>query len=991
MILHSICITKLNAEALNPSAANYELFDIELSDRTRILESIDVLSYQGDFYLPVNFISSSLELNLNFNPEKTILAGKINGQVLALDFKQLKQYHYFITSEDLWLNVKDFADLIDASIQLDFSALLFSFKANTDVFPIQKRIARAKRSVVSQSRNTEPNFEFVIPDKYRLYTPPKGAVRLNLNQSDNTDLGYQYNLHSYNDILYHSANINLSQVKGDDLNARMTFSRFKPSPNQSLFAGLSQYQFGDVTVNNNRAGVAYSGVGFTFSSLERRYTNYYGAITLEEFAPANWQAELYSNGYLIQTGQVSTDGLIKFEQVETSYGVNRFEIKLYGEFGEEDTIVREIIIGGNQLKVGSFNYTGGVFDTRHSMFNDSSIFNREESSNLAGYIQTEYGLSSSTTLGLSIFQQQATASASANAEYILSLTQQLNNALLDVNLKHQGESGYGAELDLLGSLFSNSIRYQLGARRLSQYQSLNSISNNDEIRTDFSASFSGRFKKLAWLISGNQSQVEQTDSSLNNMTRYDSLATRLSWRYRRFNFTNVTRYRYGPDTNSVTDDIAISTRLTDDINFRALASFDLKPNAGQSHFDSARLNLNWRISPKLNNQTSLQANKGDHYNLTSYLSWQRDDYNLTMSAQADNQSHWQVALGISFNLDWDYHKDQIDINYGYSPASGTLDLFNFIDHNQNAIYDRSDEVIENLKFGGKKQWIDKVSGENGAVYLTGLTSQVPTQIYVNAHDTKASNLTPIYADFKVFSHPGGIIDLDLPYNYAAELIGQLEFELDDSSYKPQYLPIELVRDGKVVKTSYSEFDHVFIFDKVWPGYYQVRIEQSFLHEKGLISVPEFIDVKIDGSRDLVELASFSLQRLDVEQVEQALEIVAPSTTELISAKPPAKHSVQQPIKRSVQNNLTEVTILKQNEHVNSHAIYAIQLAAAQSNTSCEAIKRKEQAEFSLPVFVIRNHAWCRVYLGRFNSHQQAKLILEQLGAKKPAGAYVKKI
>ncbi|AWB67259.1 hypothetical protein C2869_12775 [Saccharobesus litoralis] len=974
----------------------FELFDIILQDGLQLFESTDVYSYQSAFLLPVNRLSQALEINLHFDATSQSIAGKVQDRQVQLTLQQLSGY-YYIDEDDLWLDSQQLASIYGAQAKVNFSQLKITL-AREQPFPLQKRIARGNKKLTELDLdNKTAQTSLIIHDTYRLFTPPKGAVRLDINRDNNSTTDYGLNIQTFNDILFHSANINLNHEKGGELKTRATFSRHKSSPTTPLFAGLSQYQFGDVSVANTRAGTGYSGVGLSFTSKDNKYNNYYGKITIEEYAPANWQAELYNNGYLIQTGTANVDGRIIFNNVETTYGINRFEIVLYGEFGEEQTITREINIGNNQLKPGEFNYSGGLIDTQHSLFNDTSIFSSDKDSQLGAYIQTEVGISADTTLGFSAYQQDNSAVDAANAEYILSVTQQLPNALLDINYWQQDNSGTKTEVDLYGRIGSSSLRYQLTASQNKQYQNLHA-SNDTSNDTRYFASLSGRVDKLSYQFNGGRTTTKVTDptTQITNKSHQDRLGNRLSWRLHKFNFTNTLNYSRIDEQTTLTDEFAISSRINKSLNLRASALFDLE-NEEQDKLQSANLNINWRPTAGLNNQTNLRFLPNDVYSINNFLSWRQNAYALTFSAAADNNHNWQIGLGLTFNLDWDYHQNNLNMSYGYSPASTTLDVFNFIDHNQNAIYDGFDQPLQGVRFGPKKHWQETVSQQNGASYLSGISAYQPASVYVDTLDTAAQHLRPIFTDFKVYGHPGGIIALDLPFNYAIEILGDIQFDLPDEDFQPQFIPVELRRDQQVIQTVNSEFDNSYLFEKIWPGQYTIRINPEFLNKRNLFAFPEYFALTINGKQDLIEPNSFIIRKRINQQNPSISPGPSPSKSETIqtpsltSTQPAAlpksasraiaDNTLKQASKTKATNiqpsALASVTPLTEpNSHPNQEpnkvkSVYAIQHAAYKSNSLCdEKFATLKQTVNGLKR--VQHQGYCRLVSGEYPSLTAAK-------------------
>ncbi|WP_111980359.1 hypothetical protein [Algibacillus agarilyticus] len=1005
-------VNAAQAKRYEAHQAEFELFDIVTNDDIMLFESNDVYLIDDLVFLPFNALSQALEFNLQYTAKQNQIIGQINQQAITINLNE-QQHDYLFeeslfeenlleegsqTPKELWLSLNNINTLFSSTTEFNFSQLSIIISPITERFPLQKRIARSKKHITDLNLNTSAKPEFIIEDQYRLLTSPKGAVRLDINQNQDKQLDYGLNVQTYSDFLYHSANLNLARKRDSDLQARLTLTRHKSSPSKPLIGGLNRYQLGDVAVTNTRAGVGYNGVGVSFTSLENRYSNYYGKLTLDEFAPANWQAELYNNGYLIQTGTVNSEGKIQFTDIDTTYGINRFEIVLYGEYGEEQTIVREVMIGNNQLKPGDFNYTGAIIDTAHSVFNDTSIFSDESESQLAGYIQTEWGISHSTTLGLSLFKQQSVAQDSAavstktgpaDAEYIVSVTQQLRNALLDLNIKSQGQSGYAADVDLLGSLSNTGIRYQIGASVDHDYAGLQRNQSAPINQKRVRASLTGKWRKLGYQLSANQTAtqvVEHVDlntlSTISDDLPYSTqkqsrINNRLSYRFSKLSLTNTLTYQKNAEVSTLEDELALSGRVGQSMSVRASGVFDLK-NQENDSFKSANLSLNWQSKIGLNNQTRLQyIASNSTTNVSNFFTWRQAQYNLTFSTTFDNNSHWNIALGISFNLDWDHHQNKLNISQAYTPATGTLDLFNFVDHNQNAFYDQYDEPLAGVKYAPQKQWQTIKSAANGASYLTGFSPYSPNGLYFDTFETSSNHLRPIYEDFKIYSHPGGIIALDLPFNYAVEIIGEINFDLPENHFQPQFIPLEIIQDEQVIFTALSEFDNTYLFERIWPGSYKIRIAADYLQDKNLHVVPNEINLNITEAEELIELEPFVIKVITSTKNQQRNTTTKYSTkidnkkTENVESKEKANIDQKnvKPTQEPETPNKSLIKITHQEKRQNKP--FAIQVAAYTDTTLCQkrlkAIRTKHKT-----AFLIQASDYCRIYTQRYIDLKIAK-------------------
>jgi len=854
---------------LEEQLLDFEIYDITLDDKILLFESSDIYFFnkiEDDpiALLPFNAVTSALEINVSYLPSSQQFKGELNNNKVLLSLESPPSnfnWDIFIAiiDDEIFIDTKTLAILIDANIDIFNTKLTLLLTPNSEAFPIQKRIERSKRKVKTQKLSDNRRFDFIVNDQYRLFTPPSGHISAAFNSNNNTDSEvqnkYSLNINTRNDLLYHSANLSLSQ-KDDKLNSRLTFNRNKSNPTDNIIANITRYSFGDVSTQNNRANQSSSGLGVTVSSNENLYTSYFGEITIDEFASANWQAELYRNGYLIETDTVTSEGRIIFEGIKTQYGTNRFEIKLYGPYGEEEVITRNVLVGNTQLKVDQLKYSAGLLDTNRSMLNDNHIFNSDIDFSPSAFVQTEYGLTTETSLGLGLFLQENLEADTSTQEIILSLTQQLPNALLETSLKADNDENYQFLSNIIGKFYTNS-HYSFNFNYLTN----NSETGNDTERFDWNGNFSSNFKGLSYNFNAASQIVRNVSNDISNKSTTNSLSNRIGWRYKRFNLSNTISYT---DTNQnsnkfITDRLTVSTPLSDDLYLRASANFNLSSNINEetNRLTSIDSSLNWRVSNqlKINSGISHDSNS-DTTRFNTALSWRNDNYNVNFNSSYDSDERWLLSLGISFGLDYDYHTKTLNVTNTYSPSTGTLDLFSYIDNNQNAIYDEYDEVLEGVMFGSNPYWENLASQKNGTAYLPGVSTNSAVKIAFDTNNTRSSMLEPVQDNFRFFTHPGGVVSLDIPFNYTTEVEGAIDVSSEVSA---KFIPLELLNEeGTIIDSITADSSGYYLVNKIWPGNYKLRVEPEYLKSKSLKSTPEVLQFSFTGADEFITLTDFTI-------------------------------------------------------------------------------------------------------------------------------------
>jgi hypothetical protein len=946
---------------LEPEKLDFEIYDIVLDDGLLLFESADVYLNEGKILLPFDTVVSALEINLSYDPQQQRFSGRLNNQDVQLALRSSSEVITWqaLALDDngqLFIDQQTLGFLLDADISVESNQLRVFLVPKSEAFPLQERIKRSKRKAVSQNASLLDNYDFIVNDQYRLFTPPKGAVRFAL-AADEIDQNYTINLNTYSDVLYHSANLSLAKSKVGDLTKRLTLSREISNPSETFIGGIRRYSFGDVSSSNNRNNTSLSGTGLVLSSFENRYSSQFGKITIDEYVTANWSVELYKDGFLIDTGVAGADGHIVFNDINVNYGGNRFEIKTYGDFGEKDTIIRNVLIGDNLLKPGEFKYTAGLIDTAHSLFNDTSIFNAKDDFAPSAFLQTELGINQNTSVGLSVFIDDNQITDETTGQAIFSLTRQLPNALLEVDLAANNSDNLQLDTSLIGRL-GNWSSYQLGVN----YNNGGDTDTAQPEQFGASANFNSRVGLFAYGLSGSFNSNKQTVGANLVESQQGSLSSKLSWRYKKINITNEVSYsQFSIDNNGIetktsvtVDKISVSSPLSDKIYFRSTGIFDL--NDKEDVFRSIDTNLDWRLSSKLNFSASAEYFKDGDYRVTGNARWRRNDYNLTFGAAVSNDDSWQLSLGISFGLDYDYYQNKLNLTSEYGAATGTLDILTFVDNNKNAVYDEYDEALEGIGFGSLQQWRNNFSSNDGNAYLPGVSSGTPVKVHFNNNNSRTENIKPIHENFAFYSHPGGITNLDVPFNYNIDLEGSIVLDQSQGGLAVRLIPVQILDDqGQVVKEVFSSADNYYDFSGLWPGQYQIRIEPEFLADKTLKSEPESISLSLTGVDDYLTIDEFVLSSF---KSTAKAPVTVDSGVELVAVMPLLQEPAAQPTQPVYY--------------------YSIQLGAFSGNKNCQAKVDELKAKGLRDVYYQQYNSLCRVYLGKFDNKIEALQALNQV-------------
>jgi hypothetical protein len=873
---------------VSPEAEQFLLLDINTA-KLVILEGAEVYQVDNQLLLPVASLLQSLEMNIQVSNAPGKIIFMKGGESYQIDLNNDTEFSlmpdmvgpiYWTDQEsELLVSHVLIEALLEAKFDFNFSQLTGQIKEAVNLFPVELRLAREKRRgaiPISVSpdgdEKTQLTFadEFIL-DSYRLLGKPQTNVGLSITSqevgqvdSQQNQLEYTGSVQTVSDLFYHYAQLTLNKTSNGKLNSNLRFSRYQSSPYENLFLGVNRYAFGDVfgqaddlTLNNQ------SGLGLSFARRPVNHSSKFGTVTIEDVAQPGWEIELYRGGVLLQSGIVPDDGRYVFADVQTLYGINRFEIKLYGPYGEEDVHHKNIRINSTQLKHKQFGFDGYILDAGNKLLSD----NGEEATfkpDTYGF-SFDYGVLPELNIGFSLTQKKNLVNE--RQQFIGSnLQASVPGALFNLSLSHQLTEGFASVASVAGQLGLYTT-YQLAYENINNHD-VQGVNVNSE---RYSGSVSSRFGRF---FINNLASFDRKDNR-DNLNLSNRIATQVA----KISLSHVLQYNQFSNTNdqlsseidSLTGELSAAGRLTENSRIAASASYDLKNNA---EIRRVRLSGSVRLKNNINWSGQLEyfIDSVNNWRINNALSWVTDKMTLYSSMAYDANNSWSVALGLRFSLGYDYHNDNWIISGKNMASSGNLDINSYLDQNNNQRLDQGDVALPGVQFGHVRQWEDIRSADNGQAILPFVTPFRAT----NFSASWADGVTPSTKTYAVYTHPGGMIKAEIPFTVKTSVIGFALFSEEDGDPLTS-AEVQLInQQGDVISVVDSDIDGYFEFIDIEPGQYQVRLEQEFLATRALQSSPGRLAFTTPPAGGYFELGVILAVPLS-QSVAELVKVVTPSS------------------------------------------------------------------------------------------------------------------
>lgn len=841
---------------------------------------LEELAYLLDFHLTVDADNGSAK-GWFIEPERTFDLNLARGTVtLAGIQQQLPESHRILRRNgDLYVPHQQLETWFPIQLKLNFADMRLMLLSR-EPLPLEKKLQREKQRTMTTSGTVDATVLRYRADSYHWTSYPlldaTLSSTLDVQKNQNTMAAA---LSARGDLLKHAAYLSYNydnQLK--DTHIRFNLSRYAPTPDQRLFDHLFSYRLGDLytqgdpLISNGGDG---TGIAFTSSATEQR--GQHSSTVIEGDAPAGWEAELYYNGSLLSFQTTSNDGIYRFENIDLNYGNNNFEVRLYGPQGQTRIERRSSYIGTNQLPPGGMNYSFYALDEKNNRLfgNPFQVSNSQSQRDI--HAEWNVGLTNHWSTGLSWNQLLRGENNELKSRNYLSWSNDisLENAFLQTLYSEDIEGGRAALLSFRTRLGQQNI--ELKHRYFSDFSSEQNRLDNP-LKSDTELRLNGNFKlgkSISYSLTASQQAYE---ASTDRFTLESRLSSQIAG-------TNVTN-NLAASKSSGNSDISLPgslnvSRYSREGGVSATLSYNLSNN---NFINSVSTNIRHNLDQKRHNlvQLTYAPDSENSWSINNNFTWKLDQANLSLRAQVDQNESWLLAASMNFSAGYDSYTASPWISSRPMGHSGSLNARIFWDRDNNGTFSEGDEPLYGVSMLGHGPDRDTRSDEDGHLLLRALPSFRAIGLSIN-EDTLEDPYWQLRKEpDALYLHSGAQTEMEFPIVAVTEVEGHLFGASSDGRYPIKATRLLLVdSSGKVIATTKTEFDGLFLFEGVKPGTYQLLADGEYLQRKGLPAPPaKEIEVSIDGG--ILNTGSTVLYKRAVSQRMQ---------TPPVSATTPYPHSI----------------------------------------------------------------------------------------------------
>lgn len=779
------------------------------------------------------FIEKDNDFYLNVEQEQLI----IKGREVEYDKEDLQ-----IIDEEIYISSTALNDWFGVSFDLNFSRLTLDIES-TEKLAFEKQIEREERWRQKESSKKGKIAEYEeLAFPYKFAEIPSTTVVLGTNylgSNGNQIADGNYSIQGSGDFLGMSSDFFISG--NDDAAVSDSRVRLYRYDENGVIDGtdIKQVEIGDISPGRlNLVGGGGTERGIKFTNKSEGETTTPDNLLIEGEVEPGFEVELYRNGEFIAFINDTSSGRFEFSGLTLEAGLNLYRIVKYGPFGEVEEEFRRYFIGEGLLKEGEVKYEVSATQVGQSLLpTTSGDFSLSGDQRIVA--SADYGVTDEFAIGGGFYSGPI-------------LEEQRNAVLLSSRASVLGTYNV---LDYLANDDSTSItafsnRMSFSDFNISSFATYYGGFDSAEIDTllDSNIDVSTNFN-LFDLTSLNFRVGAEYETFQSGGTRYGYtnqistivqgfvLSNRLNW--------DILESAGGDKTRSTTGEFFFRKRFDDfvfnerrDILLTTNASYKLEPEAT---LDSMNLTLEQDILNDTRLELGLSQTFGDT-DITTYslgVNQSHEYYLMGVGASYTSEGDIRVGLNLRFNVGADY-SDGGDGEFGFikneQAQRGSVEAFVFLDNNSNGEFDKGDEPIEDVvlksRFG-----IRGKTNNNGTAYLSGFAGYKTDSVSLEYTSLPDIFYVPMSDGYTITPRPGNKSYIEFPVVIGGEIDGQITLNSDyrNSRFDFSKFVVELVNtEGKVVKEVRADQTGFYIFERVIPADYTLRLKAEAVAENDFV-------------------------------------------------------------------------------------------------------------------------------------------------------------
>jgi hypothetical protein len=846
----------------------------------RYLASRGVLGYRhGDrVLLPVGELAAALELAIVTDPYAGIAEGWIGDEdstflldvanrSVTVDGRQqgIEEPCLYVDPDDIYVASDVLSQWWPVDMDVDLRGMRVQLKARAPV-PLISRLEREKAwDKLNQGRRRDVEYPRQLGE-YRTIGWPflDATVSWDANRDRSVLKG---SLLSRSDLARMSVTgfAGYAEDSENEWTGWLRAERTDPEAGLLGPLGATHLELGDVVGRPSQFIKGTTrGRGVRLTNRPLGSVTEFGATDVTGDAPPGWEAELYRDGYLHAIQTVGDRGNYVFEDIPLHPGVNTLRVVLYGPNGQTREDVRTVNITSSMWAPGSVKYELLSHQSGESVVGTpTATFPPEDLGHWIHSLSLGVGLREGTSLDLSGIRRWTNG---RDHDYLQArILQSVDRVLLEGRGINDLDGGRAVSASAQTRLGGHSLLLSHGyfdgfESDESQYEQ--NLRHQSEVR------LSGSYRRAGSSLLNYRLDWQGSQYDEGEFDRRDLLRLYLGRGVGRFQLGHDLDYTRTSGDQGASDDLHGRLQASGFVRGARLrfdADYDLMGSPGVNALGAG---LNWRFTRDLTAQLSARRLLRGTENTTvqANLDWHLDRVRLGLRAGYDTETEEYIGLSATTSLARAPGRGWL-LSSRTNTRHGAALAHTYIDLNDNGVFDQGDQPMEEVGFGRNPLWHDIQTDAEGYAFLPGLPADRFVNVLVDLNTVADPYLVTESEGLTTLVHSGGVAKLNFPFQIVGEIEGLVMSRPDMRPLRN--VGLELIDEaGNRVATAVSEFDGYYLFDRVKPGTYRIRVVMSTLRE-GVYHEPDPADVDVPAGGDYVAGPTVYLDRI-VPLVEDEL-------------------------------------------------------------------------------------------------------------------------
>lgn len=557
--------------------------------------------------------------------------------------------------------------------------------------------------------------------------------------------------------------------------------------------------------------------------------------TLSGHAPPGWEIELYREDTLLDLQTAGADGSYTFSQVPLFLGANLFRLVFHGPQGQQREERRRILVDNTMARPGEIHYRIAAGRLEGAL--------REGERPYAAALEGEIGLGGGLAASLTLDSLERPGSGRRDfAGASLSATR--SGVFGHLDLVRALDGGWAAS----GSLQSLWRRFGFLLQR-DQYEGFEAPLALGAVATLRARSHlrlqgllgGGRARPLSYSLAAER---EEQASGVGRQRISGSLAggvRGLSWSHL-LNLDLPASGRRGAWGSLLASGRLGGLLLRGDLSYRVEpeAALDRLAFTVERPFSGGRtLRLGARHTLSPRPDTALAAEAG----------WLSSHGRLHLAVGYGGSGGWTGRLTLGYSLRRNPLSGRWQLGDPARTSAGAAAVRVFLDRDRDGRFSATDEPLSGVRVrpleGGARP-VD--TDRQGNALLAGLPLLKPVNLGIDGSSLTDPAWVPLIEGARLTLRPGAIPRLDVPVAISGEVEGMVRLRHKGEARAAANVRLQLIDPaGRVAGETRSESDGFYLFERVPPGRYGVRVDPDQVRRLRLKTPPEhYVEVGAEG-------------------------------------------------------------------------------------------------------------------------------------------------